>query len=143
MAKVNITGPGGGYTTITGFNAKYEDFSLAFDFGEVDNTGFEDNGWNYSDISSCKVTGTATGILQFDDANAAPFPSAFVASTFAPASGAGSATFTVQTGCTFAGTFVTTSTNITRSAKPGTKATVVHNLANQGAVTQTWDESAA
>lgn len=143
MAKVNITGPGGAYTTITGFNAKYEDFSLNFDFGEVDNTGFEDNGWNYSDISSCKVTGTATGILQYDDSSSAPFPSAFVASTFAPASGAGSATFTYQTGCTMAGTFVTTSTNTTRSAKPGTKATVSHNLSNQGAVTQTWDETAA
>lgn len=142
MAKKNIVGPGGGYTTITGFNAKYEDFSLAFDFGEVDNTGFEDEGWNYSDISSCKVTGTATGILQFDDASSAPFPSTFMASTFLPSAGASSATFTVTTGCTFAGTFTTTSTNITRSAKPGTKATVVHNLANQGAVTQTWDETA-
>ena len=142
MALKNIVGPGGGYTTITGFNAKYEDFSLTFDFGEVDNTGFDDNGWNYSDLSSCKVTGTATGILQYDDTNGTPFPATFVASTFLPSAGAGSATFTLQTGCTFAGTFATTSSNITRSAKPGTKGTVSHNLANQGAVTLTWDETA-
>lgn len=143
MAKKNITGPGGGYTTVSGFNAKYEEWSAAFDFGAVDTTGFEDNGWNYTDVSSCKVTVTATGVLQFDDTSAAPFPSAFISSTFAPASGAGSATLTVQTGCTFAGTFVATSSNISRSAKSGTKAAVTHTLENQGAVTQTWDESGA
>jgi hypothetical protein len=143
MAKKNIVGPGGAFTTITGFNAKYESFSMTFDFGAVDNTGFEDNGWNYTDLSSCKVTANATGILQFDDSSAAPFPSAFIASTLAPASGAGSATFTFTTGCTMAGTFAVTNSVMNRSAKAGTRADITHTLENQGAVTMTWDETGA
>lgn len=142
MATKNITGPGGGFTTVTGFNGRYEEWSLAFDFGAVDVTAFDDNGWNNTDLTSCKVTGTATGILQYDDTNATPLPAAFVASTFAPASGAGSATFTAQTGCTVAGTFAVTSSNMARSAKAGTKGSVSHTLENQGAVTLTWDETA-
>lgn len=140
MAK-NVTGPGGGFTGPAGFNARYESWEATLDFGAVDVTGFDDNGYNYTEATSCKLTGSASGTMQYGDATTSPIPSAALSSTFAPASLAGSITLTVATGCTLTFTGVVVSSSLSRSAKSGTKGDVTHNFENQGAITETWDES--
>ena len=125
----------------SGFNLTVESFDWAFDYGEVDLTSFDDEGYYYGEVTSCKLTATVAGFLDFDAANTAPLPSAFLASTFAPASGAGATTLTFATGCTLAATMVVTGSGGSRSAKAGTRADATHTLVNQGAVTQTWDET--
>lgn len=139
----NITGTGGNVALPTGYNANYETWSIDINNGPVDVTGFGDNGYGVVENTICVITGSAAGTQQFDATNTAPLPANAYSSTFAPANTHGTATLTSQTGCTFGLDVAVTNSSLSRSSKPGTKGEVSHSFSGRGALTQTWDETAA
>jgi hypothetical protein len=137
-----ITGAGGNASLMSGFNADFETWDATFDFGEVDTTAFADVGWTNAAATICKFTFNAAGTGEFNATSTSPISGTALAATFAPASCAGTVTLTAATGCTYACTALITQVRMNRSSKQGTKFDVAYSGTNQGAVTQTWDQTA-
>lgn len=140
MAAKTIQGVGGSITLPTGFGCKFNAFTCDVDLRETDTTGFIDVGWFTYEVTFMDLSGTATGTMQYDDANTTPLPATLVAATPAMGAAVGSIVLTWMTGCTWTFNGIV---NRFSGSRPATdKATATYNFRHQsGGVTQVWDTS--
>lgn len=142
MAKSDIVGTGGAVTTPTGFNIDAQSWSVTVN---VDTTVYSTfaSRWKKSKLTNANVTGSVSGILQYNDANAKPVPLATATETAGTAitSFSGSATLTATTGCTISGTFNFTRGTFGRNDKQ--EMTATYDIESDGEVLMAWDESSS
>lgn len=140
-----ITGNGGAVTLPTGFNFKVTGWSAQYTPTTVENTGFDDAGFETHDVACTAMTATVNGVGSYDAATTAPLPASVVDGAGMAvgdlASLKASLTLTATTGCSYAFTGVCTGVSFTRNAKGQLEITA--NYRSSGAITQTWDESGA
>ena len=143
MAKKNIAGVGGGFTTFTGFNGNIASWSATYTIDTEEVSGFGSGGFREHEPVAVSLSGSATGTLQYDAASASPVLAALAdgaALAVGDLEGAkGTLTLTSITGCTWAFGGIFTSVSIDRPAMG--KATVTFNFISNGPITQTWDET--
>lgn len=144
MAKKNIAGVGGGFTTITGFNGKISSWSATYTIDTEEVTGFDSGGFRQYEPVAVSISGSATGTAQYDDTSATPLVAALADGSVLAVgdleNAKGTLTLTAITGCTWAFSAIITSVALDRPATG--KATVTFNFVSNGPVTQTWDETA-
>lgn len=144
MAKKNIAGVGGSFTTISGFNGKIGSWSATYTIDTEEVTGFDSGGFRQYEPVAASITGSASGTAEYDDTNASPLPAALAdgaALAVGDMEGAkGTITLTAITGCTWAFPAIITSVALDRQAAG--KATITFNFQSNGAPTQTWDQTA-
>lgn len=132
-----VTGKNGAVTFITGINADFNAWRLAFSHPVDDDTSYTDTGAGSSHSGSGTVDYNlgATGFLKSNVANSAP---AFGGATAAVASQTGgNVTLTANTGCTEAGTFILSGGAIDHRKRSGA-IPVSYDGINDGDLTETW-----
>ena len=131
MAATCVAGINGSVTLPTHkIKARAWSLSIFQDFN--DSTGFSSTGdWREGLAGLKGARGAISGYLEFDDASTAPAFST-------PASG--SFTLTATTGCTYTFSGVVTSCSVSHSVDGNLSANVEFSV--NGAVTETWDETA-
>ena len=141
MPLQTIQGVGGSFTTISGFNAKFNAWTANITNETVETTGFSDAGNSTNESGGpVKLEGTAVGVAQFDAATTALIPSAALGATPTFSSWKGTVTLTAATGCTYGFTAVVSGVSTGRQYNGRMEVTI--SFVSSGAITQTWDESA-
>lgn len=132
MAAQFLTGINGGVTLPSGHVAKLRAWSLSVNQEVHDVTNFDSTGDWHECIAGLKSwSGVASGFVQDNDSNLAP-------NVDTPASG--SITLTVRTGSTFAGTCIIS--NIAIGQAVDGVCSIAFAFVGNGALTETWDETA-
>ena len=143
MAKKNIAGVGGAFTTFTGFNGNIASWSATYTIDTEEVTGFDSGGFRQYEPVAVALTGSASGTVQYDGASASPVLAALADGAVLAVGdleGAkGTLTLTAITGCTWAFSGIFTSIAIDRPAAG--KASITFNFLSNGPITQTWDET--
>lgn len=138
MANTPITGPGGNVSTVTGFYAKFTNWSMTINNPAVDITGFADNGVQANASGGpIGATGTITGVQVQGDASSTPAPATATGSSPTFSSWSGTLTLTSYTGCTYAFTAVITQVGPLTRGYSG-RAEASYSFVSTGAITQTW-----
>jgi len=132
MAKTTIQGTGGS-ADITDYGAKLDLWSATLDFGGVDTTGFDDDGWGTIEGTLCGLSGSASGMLIM---GTAPILAAVMASPFGVASLKIDALTLCTTGTT-GYSFPAVLSNISIGRPEDGKATVSFDFVSNGRVTPT------
>ena len=138
MSVQTIQGLGGAVAMPTGFVAKIGKWTAKFNVEDVDTTGFVDVGYHTHEVVAIGLTGSATGIGEYDSTSssaATPSPSTGLGATPTLNSWKGTITLTAQTGCTYAFTAVI-SMNQDRAWNGALMVT--YDFKSSGAITQTW-----
>lgn len=145
MAKKTIQGTGGSVSLPSGWNFKAGAFDATFDTGIVDTSGFGDGGFRTREPTVLSLDGSASGVMEFDDTSAAPIPAALadggsLANTDLESSAKGTVTLQFEASCTLAATCAIGPLNMSRAFDG--RAEISCGFASNGAVTQSWDETA-
>lgn len=136
MALTDIAGSGGSITFASNeVGGDFENWSATIDGTVAEYTTFTSAPFPVRKITGVSISGSATGVLQFDAANTAP-----LANLTEAGMEVASMTLTAETGCTYAGAFVVSQVSIGRPSNG--KAEITCNFASNGTITQSWDEGA-
>jgi hypothetical protein len=133
MAK--IFGYGGNFAGPSGFNADWESWTATININVIDVSAFSSSGWTDNVPGCAGLTGSATGIAQYNASGTAPFVSGNFLDSLS-----GVFTLTEVSGCTI--TFSGFVNSLAFGRVNCQKAEVTLGFVSQGAVTRTWDETA-
>lgn len=133
----NISGPGGNFTGINGFNANVAGWSGSLNVTIVETTGFADVGNRVFDPTAVSISGSAVGTgISGNGSNSAPALAAGLGATPVMGSYVGTLTLTFTTGCTWA--FPATVSGVSAGRVFDGKSDVGFSFVSRGAITQTW-----
>ena len=139
MPDTTIQGVGGAYSPVTDFNVKASVWAATINITTVEDTGFEDAGWESHKPTKIGISGTASGTGEYDSDGTTPIPAGVAAATAGLSATTGAMTLTAQTGCTLAFTAQMQSVGFNR-ANDG-KLDMSHSFVSVGALTLVWDET--
>lgn len=129
----DISGPGGSFTSITGFNAHFSGWSATVNVTTVETTGFVDVGNRTYAPTAIVITGSAdgTGVTA-----SSPVAAGGLGATPSMSSYTGTITLTAASGDTQA--FPAVVTLVAENRRHDGKLDYALNFVSSGAITQSW-----
>lgn len=139
----DIKGSTGSITFTDGeIAARLENWSASFDNTVVEYRPFDAAPFPVRHVTGISLSGSATGVIQFDDTTTAPFKTSLTSTGVLTEANMNDVALvlTATTGCTYGFNAALDGVSITRPSDGRAEITV--NFSSTGAITQTWDETA-
>lgn len=135
---IDIVGYGGNFAFAGTCFGDWNAWTLTLD-NRVATYGTFASRWLKNKPTLSQLTGSVTGVVQYDASSTQPIPLGTAGDTVGTTlSGVtGACTFTATTGCTMSGNFVFT--NVTLSRDVNAQMIITGNVASDGGVTIAWD----
>ena len=136
MPVTDIQGSGGSITNGNAINGSFTAWSATVNTTTTSHTPFSTAPYPKTAVTEISISGSATGIVQYDAANTNPLP----ALTEAGLNDA-SITLTAETGCTIA--FTATISNVALDRPSNGDMTITFDFQSDGDISgaMTWDEA--
>ena len=141
MPLTTAVGYDGAYTTVAGYNGTYNAWNGTLSMAIAETTAFGDTARSYRG-GVYGMTFSASGKPRFDAGTTEPIPTTSSPSTDAitPTRAGASVTLTAAAACSFAGTALIESTDISSDIQSN-ESSLVQNGRFSGVITQAWDEA--